>query len=1515
MVMIIFAPKPRPLDTVRIQPRAGGEPFEVVGVLQKADSADGSRWITVHPNGKGEKGVPVLIRETAHGSGVYHVVGGAGGKLNYLKLRGVKDKADYAKEVGEKQKAKREAKREQVKKDKAAGTHEPKQAARAEVKAQVQSHERAFVQTVAQKMGWKPEELAPDESKLEGLSDTAQAKARQQHHSELVRRALEATDLQAKALTIAADKPIKEMIGEPDADPVPTAAPLGYAPNFTGRTADQAGDITAEAEAIDSARADPERRESVATAKQKAADIKAEVAKADVQVAPLQQQILDSKEALELLKARKLFLAARKQAAAANKAIDRGEQKAYVIEVSHQDVDEAVQRGIENDLRTMKTRAFLSEVDRAGGDVLLGAHLGLGATNALNGVTQVTAGGSLIDRDAVDVLGIAGAAQAVAHRLRTDLLPEDFDKAAEALERYHVDHYMQRSTEALAQVKALEKGLDEVEIPDAEDGDDLTVAHEVNRRKKMAIEGAQRLLGQALGEMEAHAALLVAMKSKPGDDLRVPLGKLRTEDAIRRLRAIGMSRGDYTVEHAGGEAIAVVKPAGMLGVAKPGDPEHVKAIRRSLDIIEGREDDPNFWPEGVATRADMALPPPSPAVAANLARPFKAGADMAQSLRDYIGGRMADGHAISDILADAQSEDVIRLAGDRRDAYMQALDAVVPIHGADGKPIEAEGRRAGFEAMADDYARREFGGKVAPVHAQKFDVDQHSADALHRSFAEHPAGPLGFKPVGELEASDQHSLRGYFDQHIAKQDAASGELKASLAAHLGTEPEKEVEDMFGRGTNPEWSAWKSRADELRQQVADRGLDWNKYTSIMGGPAAAYAAVQDHLRGRVSEAFHRHYQQIRPDVPLKLGSTVLSNHLRHIEAVNPEARERRLAEHRDMVDRLRNRAGGKYAAGSVADKIDEARERQAAMEQSQLGMFGMSVPDDVSGDAAPAPRALEADERHTLGAAAEARLSQMAPVIGQNFNPKEPVDIWRPSMTGKFINQQRAIKLIAANKRVVLAQGVGSGKTSMGMGAFAHLHARGKVKKGTFIVPSIVQGQFGAEGLRYLEPGKLKWHAQPGASRDERLAAYRDPDTHFSVVTHQAFRDDMLHLGAQHAGITEAEMTERLAAMTPADRRAWGRETMDKGGIDHQFMMVDEGHDLLNRQGKDNSSMANVIDSISAHTPYYVSASADPGKNDASEVFDLLSKMDPNRYTDRAAFMRRYGIDTSASRDQLRREMARYFYPGRISPGVKVDAREVPVTLSDAQQRDLRDVDDHVSKMRLARLSGGMDVEAAKALSPDSFEGQPDDQHEAIAKRLHDSIGILKQTATTRVIDAHEQNAKTDTVAKLVKERKGKPGVVFARSRAAVEHITAKLRADGHRVVTITGADSPAEKAAKRLKFKPESGAPEADILVASDAGAVGMNAQRGQWLIQHDTPMTAKTHAQRNGRIDRLGQLNGIELLDLVADHPHEREARQRLRTKYGLRDILTTPLEHLDDTGFAAYLHHAGNAEMKAAA
>ena len=45
----------------------------VAALLKRMATPTGARWITVHPNGKDSKGVPVMIQESQPGSGVYTI--------------------------------------------------------------------------------------------------------------------------------------------------------------------------------------------------------------------------------------------------------------------------------------------------------------------------------------------------------------------------------------------------------------------------------------------------------------------------------------------------------------------------------------------------------------------------------------------------------------------------------------------------------------------------------------------------------------------------------------------------------------------------------------------------------------------------------------------------------------------------------------------------------------------------------------------------------------------------------------------------------------------------------------------------------------------------------------------------------------------------------------------------------------------------------------------------------------------------------------------------------------------------------------------------------------------------------------------------------------------------------------------------------------------------------------------------------------------------------------------------
>jgi len=81
--------------------------------------------------------------------------------------------------------------------------------------------------------------------------------------------------------------------------------------------------------------------------------------------------------------------------------------------------------------------------------------------------------------------------------------------------------------------------------------------------------------------------------------------------------------------------------------------------------------------------------------------------------------------------------------------------------------------------------------------------------------------------------------------------------------------------------------------------------------------------------------------------------------------------------------------------------------------------------------------------YTLGHAVERQIAGMMGIVGPNFKPGQPTKLWGISMSGKYAAQQRAIKLIEANKRVALAAGAGSGKTNMMLGATRTWPARAR----------------------------------------------------------------------------------------------------------------------------------------------------------------------------------------------------------------------------------------------------------------------------------------------------------------------------------------------------------------------------------------------------------------------------------------------------------------------------------------
>ena len=511
--------------------------------------APGERWITVRPNGPGTEGQPVLVKPTDDGA--FKVIGGAGGSLNHLKLTGVKSEADYKAEARGKDQDRREAKKRQRQRDREAGLTENKKAAKEAIRGDLATHEAAFVKEVGEALGWKPEETRFPEEKWQNASPTAVNAAARQHARALLQRAKAAVDEQRQRLLRDSDARAEAGLGEvkldapaeelsvQDLDPItPATKGFGYTTHY-GKRAEAAGltsaELAAEAEA-----SKPPPEDGKAKPAPKGPKIAAAL-KTIRDPAPTvpPAELVDVKKAVELLKAEKALKAVAKDARVKQKAVDAAkapvELKAYVLEEVGKPVDRDVVKDLEQDLRTLNTRAFLDGVGKmAGKTESLGRYIGVGAYNSVNAVALAAGGASLVDRSVVDVLGIAGAAQVLARRLGKDLTPAELEETRSAMESFHSDHYMRASDKALREARDWHEAAASIELPDGHTGADLAVAQELNAKRRDMVQKAQETLGTALGEMEANAALVVALGQPAKDAVQVSLGATSIEDAIRQ---------------------------------------------------------------------------------------------------------------------------------------------------------------------------------------------------------------------------------------------------------------------------------------------------------------------------------------------------------------------------------------------------------------------------------------------------------------------------------------------------------------------------------------------------------------------------------------------------------------------------------------------------------------------------------------------------------------------------------------------------------------------------------------------------------------------------------------------------------------------------------------------------------------------------------------------------------------------------------------------------------------------
>ena len=713
--------------------------------------------------------------------------------------------------------------------------------------------------------------------------------------------------------------------------------------------------------------------------------------------------------------------------------------------------------------------------------------------------------------------------------------------------------------------------------------------------------------------------------------------------------------------------------------------------------------------------------------------------------------------------------------------------------------------------------------------------------------------------------------------------------------------------------------------------------WQQFSRLMGGSEKALAIAREHLQGQFNQRFAHSYEQLSgQSAPTK--AKTHSHHKSLLAArMSPEDREahlRRMRE-RDQSDAAKVRS--RDAHGRLMAEDDDWYESYLATKgdplQGGLGVEGAGL------------KKLESQTNYTsLGTRAQLDLNETLKSVLPNFEQISAPEVGIiPEVTwsGQHVTKQRTLKLLEAQKKIGLHAGAGSGKSSIMLGCFSHLHSQGKVKKMVVGVPSSIVGQFVGEAVTFLEGGKYNYAANLGWAREKRIEALKDPNMHVFVSTRESLTNDLLYLVDKHLGVDSEQYRER----PESEQKDLLRKACKAEGIDPEDVLfcVDESQDIVTRKAVKASKRSLALKGFGHHSGYYIEASGNPAKNDASEFYSFLHAVAPDKFNDEAKFMAEYGSNDVAARRALQRAIAPYTIAFATKPMTKVSREQrgkgiqsetlrrrehqpqISASEMIAQKRqeildDVQTISQWQSEHRkvLAEKHGDnyrptpQDFNAAwkneavrasidRLASENTWHKRSDEEKAGAIGAQVVAMGALKKTALFRLVHLtpYEDNPKMQwTVEHAIKQKEaGKPGIVFSSSSRACEMMKEEFEKRGLKVAYIHGGLDGSGKDAQRIMFQD---AGEADILLATDAAKTGLNLTRGKYVVHYDTPVTQERYDQRSARAYRLKQSVDVDVFTPMLDMPEEKMALARMQRKAQVTGVYQERTEALDETGLA---------------
>lgn len=410
---------------------------------------------------------------------------------------------------------------------------------------------------------------------------------------------------------------------------------------------------------------------------------------------------------------------------------------------------------------------------------------------------------------------------------------------------------------------------------------------------------------------------------------------------------------------------------------------------------------------------------------------------------------------------------------------------------------------------------------------------------------------------------------------------------------------------------------------------------------------------------------------------------------------------------------------------------------------------------------------------------------------------------------KFLDHQLLTAIEAIEKmngRAILADEVGLGKTIEAGLILKEYMLRGLVKNALILVPASLVNQ-------WVEELNSKFHIPAFAQRKN----YRWNGNNIIV-----------------------------SSLDTAKRSPHRENILEN---EYDFVLIDEAHKLKNHKTKNYEFVRQI------KKKYCLLLTATPIQNDLMEIFNLIAILRPGHLGDVATFKQKYAGKTGKlkadaylkqliERVMIRntRENTDLKPSNRLVETIWVEFTEVEKSFYERIEQ-LNIVHDTFTKMTLLREI--CSSREACYLSLLKLHNTRTDHGEEL-KTLINNLNQLPH---------HSKARRTVELIKTIGDEKV---IIFTEYRATQIYLQWYLQQHGITSVPFRGGFKRGKKDWMIQLFKEK-----AQVLIATEAGAEGINLQFCHHMINYDLPWNPMKIEQRIGRIHRFGQENDVKIYNL----------------------------------------------------